>query len=119
MWAVAAVERGAEQWLTHGVTVTLIPFAPAEGEVGIETQTDRKDFGDYATDIPSFEGNIVLSEALSSLDVDDGPGCVAMHEEGHAIGLDHVSEPESLMYPVMGFHDGGICFWSKADEDQF
>jgi len=86
-------------------------------EVGWLTPDDRALAVPVAIDQVFVTGQVLLNgdEALETdfASRDDSWGSTLLHEVGHLVGLDHVDDPEQLMYPyplagIAEFGDGDL-----------
>lgn len=99
-----AAEVAADVWRAHGLIFTVsdtgdLPILDKQPPVGA--------LGVYQGD----SGEIWIE------DMGDEPGsaCTLVHELGHSVGMEHVSNVGSLMSKIAGVNENGSCLWTDLD----
>ena len=120
-WLEDSLDTVLDLWYSKDVlyTYNVDDLGAADGESGnsdILLVTD--DLGGEAIGYCyCFEGDLV-SEIVIEQSLIDNPAsytaCVIAHELGHYIGLNHVSDDDSIMSPVISEE----CEWSSWDEQE-
>lgn len=112
-WIDDALVNTVAFWSEHGVT--LIPGP--EGTITFTVQELPPDrVAQWESHLEWYTGNIsiipIMEDSLLT-------SCTLAHEIGHALGMNHVREDNSLMSPVV--HKNGLdsCYWSRLDQEEF
>lgn len=82
---------------------------------------DLADFEDvYGTGETFFDQGLYTGDAINIYQFDDRPHLILAlaHEFGHALGLSHVENPASLMYPIMGGQKNESPTLSREDRQE-
>lgn len=116
-WLEDSIYDAAEFWQMNEDVDILVGET---GEVQVEVKQLLPDYlGLFAGDGVGG-GTISMTPELGQNFEQQSANCVMRHEQGHALGMEHVDDPNSLMFPVLHLPaDGNDCFWSDADVAEF
>lgn len=110
-WLLAPLSQAFDFWNDKGVEFEVIE----NGEIKVISEELAPIDGDRALG-QFLAGTITIVPEVKDMS-DLGQKCVVAHEFGHALGLDHVKDGPSLMYPSITVNEED-CPWSKSDEAQ-
>lgn len=108
----------AKRRKVNGLVADVNRYAKEEEKIIDRYNAELDEFTEVYGTGAAFDQGIYSGEGIDIYQFDDRNHLrmVLTHELGHALGLGHVDNPESIMYPMMGEQDVENLALSKEDE---